>query len=98
MRTMGPNASRARLTADTDPAAEQVQIETWRGMTIEQRAQVTIGASRSARRLAFAGLRARYPHATESELVARYAELTLGRTLARKAYPQLDLLAPDSPG
>ena len=52
------------------------------------------GATRAARALALAGLRARYPAASERELVVRFAELTLGSELARRVYPELAALDP----
>ena len=43
----------------------------------------------SARMLALAGLRSRYPNATETELRRRLADLLLGEELARKVYGEL---------
>ena len=39
--------------------------------------------------MALAGLRQRHPSAGESEIVARFALLTLGPSLACRVYPQL---------
>ncbi len=85
---------RALLSRDTDPDIEARQIETWRRMSSIEIAELVAGASRAVRDLALAGLRARHPQASERELVARYAALTLGRDLARCAYPELDHLDP----
>lgn len=46
-------------------------------------AEVIAGASRAARGLALAGLRDRDPDASENTLIARRAEIGLGRELAR---------------
>ena len=52
------------------------------------------GASETVRTFALAGLRDRYPTATEPELVARLALITLGPDLARSVYPELNSLEP----
>jgi hypothetical protein len=44
----------------------------------------------SVRMLALAGLRSRYPNATETELRRRLADLVLGEELARKVYGEMD--------
>jgi len=61
-----------------------------------ERAEVITGACRAVRALAFAGLRARHPEASERMLVALYAELTAGPELARRAYPELLGPSPDT--
>ncbi len=63
-------------------------------MSSIEKAELINNASRAVRDLAIAGLRERYPQASERELVARYAAVTLGRELARRAYPELDRLEP----
>lgn len=82
----------AVLSRDTDAEAEARQIEAWRRMSSIQIAELITGASRAARALALAGLRARHPAASERELLIRLAALTLGRDLARRVYPELDRL------
>ncbi len=42
--------------------------------------------SEVVRGFAEAGLRERYPHADEHEILLRYARMTLGRELFRQAY------------
>jgi hypothetical protein len=79
---------------DTSRRAEASQFEIWRALTTEQIAGLIVGASNAARTLAIAGLRDRYPAATDRELVVRYAALTLGWRLARRVYPELDRLGP----
>ncbi|MBA3886111.1 MAG: hypothetical protein H0X67_10325 [Acidobacteria bacterium] len=84
-----PATGRAVLSRDTTAEAERRQVEVWRRMTTVERAQVIDGACRAARALAVAGLRERHPDASERMVVALYAELTLGRDMALKAYPEL---------
>lgn len=84
----------ARLSRDTDRKAEERQILAWRSLSTVEIAGLVAGASRAARALALAGLRARYPSASRHELTARLAAMTLGPTLARRAYPELDHLEP----
>jgi hypothetical protein len=85
---------KALLSNDTDRAVEERQFEIWRALSTEQIAQVIRGASQTARRLALAGLRDRYPAASERELTVRLAVLTLGRDLAVRVYPELEQLKP----
>lgn len=82
----------ARLSLDTSPEAERTQIDLWRRMSARQRAGAVSQTSNSVRELAFAGIRRRYPAASESECRKRYAILTLGPTLAASAYPDLGAL------
>jgi hypothetical protein len=50
--------------------------------------------NQSARRLALAGLRQRYPSVGESELRRHLANLLLGQDLTRKVYCEHDTLLP----
>jgi len=77
------------LSADTTRHAERLQVIAWRSMSSMQRAQLVAGAARTVRAIALAGLRQRHPGASESEIVARFALLTLGPSLARRVYPHL---------
>jgi len=79
----------AVLSRDTTAEAERAQVAIWRRMSSVERAKVIIGACRTARAFAFAGLRDRHPGASEPMLVALYVELTAGPDLARHAYPTL---------
>ncbi len=83
---------RAILTDDTTRQAEALQVQAWRGMSSVELASLIAGASRSARTLAMAGLRSRYPDASDTELIERWAVLTLGVELARAVYPDVDRL------
>lgn len=82
----------AILARDTDASAERCQIDTWRRLSTIEIARLVAGATRAARTLALAGLRARYPQASPRELTIRLAVITLGPALARRVYPELEHL------
>jgi hypothetical protein len=81
--------------ADTTPEAWKVFLDIQRRMTPGEKLQRTLEWSAAVRRFAEAGLRQRYPHADEHEILLRYARLTLGRELFCKAYG--DALPEDGP-
>jgi hypothetical protein len=85
----GADDRRAVLSSDTTAAAEAVQVRAWRAMAPADIARLVDELSSMTRALAIAGLRERYPDASEPELVARLAEITLGRELALRVYPFL---------
>lgn len=80
------------LSSDTDPEIERRQIDAWTDMSPAQKADLITGLSAAARDLAFAGVRHRYPDASDREHFLRVAMLTLGPELARRAYPEIDRL------
>ena len=57
-------------------------------MTPSEKLQIVADVYASTRDLALAGIRQRYPAASEAEHFLRFAQLTLGRTLADAAYPE----------
>ena len=77
------------LSFDTSPEIERQQIEAWRRMSAAEKAAIVSGLTQAAYDLASAGVQQRYPHASSSERFLRLAIVTLGRDLARKAYPQI---------
>ena len=77
------------LYEDTDPKMEALQVELWRQASPTRKMVMLAQLSASARLLALAGLRARYPQASEAELRRRLADLILGEELARKVYGDL---------
>ena len=81
-------ASKTLLALDTSVEAQQVQIMLWRQMSTLEKARAVGKISRRLRELSMAGIRQRYPSASESECRVRYALLTLGRSLALSAYPE----------
>lgn len=82
----------APLTHDTSPEIERRQVEAWRRMSAAQKAFLVTSASRAADDMARAGIRARFPGASEREQFLRLAILKLGKELARQAYPEIDEL------
>ena len=80
---------------DTSPEAWKVFLDIPRRTPPEVKLQRTLEWSNSVRRLAEAGLRERHPRADEHEILLRYARMTLGPELFRKAYG--DALPNDGP-
>lgn len=78
------------LCSDTHPKMEALQIQFWREGSPTRKMHLLAQLNASARTLALAGLRSRYPQASESELRRRLAGLLLGDELARKVYGELD--------
>jgi hypothetical protein len=84
--------ARPRLAQDSTREIEDRQVAIWRSLTTVEIGALVAGASRAARAMTMAGLRTRYPRASDHELLMRYARLTLGRELATRVYPELDRL------
>lgn len=78
------------LYSDTDPKIERMQIELWRQSSPTRKMHMLAQLNASVRILALAGLRSRYPDATETELRRRLADLVLGEDLARKVYGEIN--------
>jgi len=74
------------LYSETHPEMEALQIQLWRQASPTRKMEMLAQLNQAARLLALAGLRARYPQATEAELRRRLADLLLGEELARKVY------------
>ena len=79
------------LAADTHPEAESVLIELWRNATPAGKMAMVLSANLTARALALAGLRERYPGESQARLKRRLADLLLGPDLAVRAYGPLPL-------
>ena len=77
------------LYSDTDPGVEALQIELWRQASPTRKMHMLAQLNASVRILALAGLRSRYPNATETELRRKLADLILGEELARKVYGEM---------
>lgn len=75
---------------DTRPEAEAVLIQLTRQAPPWRKFQMMGQLNRSARTLMLAGLRERYPHASNTELRRRLADLVLGPTLAQEVYGPLE--------
>jgi len=72
--------------SDTTPEAERVQIRILRSMPSWQRFKLINDMIVTSRKLALAGLRERFPNASEQELRRRLATLLLGSELAARVY------------
>lgn len=80
---------------DTPLDVEARQLERWRTMTCEEKGALITGLCQSVHDLAMAGLRQRYPTASERELFLRMAVLRLGRDLALRVHPDVATLPAD---
>ena len=76
-----PSTMRAR-SADTDPAAESVQIALLREAGIGRRAGMALSLSGQVIGLARQAIRRALPDASEEEVSLRFVELHYGRELA----------------
>ncbi|MDL1910764.1 hypothetical protein FBQ81_08740 [Chloroflexi bacterium CFX6] len=77
------------LYSDTHPKMEALQIQLWRLASPTRKMNMLAQLNASARLLAMAGLRSRYPNAGEAELRRRLAGLLLGDELSRKVYGEI---------
>ncbi|MCI0487058.1 MAG: hypothetical protein L0229_10715 [Blastocatellia bacterium] len=74
------------LFLDTDEEAERVLIELARTTPPWKKVEQVAATTKACRQFAMAGLRGRYPQATEEELRKRLAALVLDRETVIKAY------------
>ncbi len=72
--------------ADTSPETWKVFLDIQQRMTPSERFQRMMEWSELGRRFVEAGIRLRFPGADDHEVLLRYARLTLGSDLFRKAY------------
>jgi hypothetical protein len=72
--------------ADTSPEAWEFLTSLQRDMPPAEKMQLAFEWSEIVRQFAEAGLRERYPQASEREIFLRYAHQTLGEELFRKVY------------
>ena len=77
------------LYSDTDPKTEALQIQLWRQASPTRKMHMLAQLNASARLLAWTGLRARFPQASEAELRFKLAVLLLGEELACKVYGEI---------
>lgn len=78
----------AVLSSDTSLEVERAQVELWRRMSPLEKACAVTEISRAVQQLSLAGIRLRYPEASERERMLRLAILKLGRPLACKVHPE----------
>jgi len=74
------------LSIDTSPEAERIQIELLRRAPAWRKMEMVGEMNQTVRLLALAGLRQRFPRATDAELRRRMADLMLGQELAAQVY------------
>lgn len=72
--------------SDVDETTDRMVFEGIRRLTPLQRLQIASRASRALHRLSVAGLRLRFPQASEEELACRAGALRLGPELTRMAF------------
>jgi hypothetical protein len=77
------------LFSDTNPAAEQVLVELLRQAPVWRKMEMLAELNAAAHEVALAGLRRRYPLASDAELRRRLADLLLGEALAAQVYGEL---------
>lgn len=76
----------ARLSADTTAEIEQRQVDAWRQLSPLQRLRLVSDTTRAVTELALAGIRQRYPQASERECFLRLAAIRLGVDTVRRIY------------
>jgi len=74
------------LFSDTHPKMEALQVALWRQADPARKMSMLAQLNASARTLALAGLRARYPDADDAELRLKLASLLLGEALAHRLH------------
>lgn len=83
------------LFADTDPQAEAVLIALLRQAAPARKLAMVGELNATVLILAQAGLRQRFPNASDAELRRRLADLLLGADLASQAYGPISLESAD---
>lgn len=72
--------------ADTRESVDRAVFDGLRRMTPLRRLQIAAGASRALHRLSVAGLKLRFPDASDDELARRAGAIRLGAKLTRQAF------------
>jgi hypothetical protein len=72
--------------SDTSPEARRVLYDLYRQMPLGRRLELVLDMCDTGRLLALAGLRMRYPDATDEELRRLWARQHLGRELFEQVY------------
>ena len=78
-----------KLMTDTTPEAKQVLLNMLRDTPGWRKLQMVGDMQETARMLMIAGLRQRHPHADETEIRRRFADMWLGKELAEEVYGPL---------
>lgn len=74
------------LHMDTSPQVRRIQIARWASTTSVCKAQMIAALCKDARDLARAGLRGRFPNASQRERLLRLGALTIDRDLMIEAF------------
>lgn len=74
------------ILSDTNPVSEKILIEGFRKMPAWRKLELLSQMVDTCRLFALAGLRKRYPEASDGELKRRLASCFLERSLVMKAY------------
>jgi hypothetical protein len=77
----------ALLSADTTADIEQRQVDAWRRLSPVERLRLVSDATRAVMALSLAGIRRRYPEASDRECFLRLAAIRLGVDTTRQIYP-----------
>ena len=71
---------------DTSEEADRMQFAILREMSINDKAKLLMELNAMVQQLAFAGMRRRYPNASDDEIWLRLAAQRLGRETVKKVY------------
>lgn len=72
--------------SDVSEAVDRALFDRLRLLTPQQRLQIAVRATQALHRLSIAGLRQRFPNASEEELQRRAAALRVGPELMRRVF------------
>jgi hypothetical protein len=78
---------KAILAADSTAEIEQRQIAAWRRLSPAERLRLVSDTTRAVLDLSLAGIRRRYPEASERECFLRAAAIRIGVEATRRIYP-----------
>jgi hypothetical protein len=82
------------LPRDTTPDAHEAQLRWLRRLTPSARVELAVAMSEDTRAVARAGIAARHPDYSSTEVAFALSRLLLGDDLFRRAWPDAPLLAP----
>jgi hypothetical protein len=80
-------------SADTSKTAELKQVEAFRKMELEGRAELTFQLCDNLRKITRAGIRHRHPDYSEQQVTEAYLRLTLEPELFRQVLPNCEISA-----
>jgi hypothetical protein len=81
--------ARSATPADTDAATLAILTQSWRAMSVQERAELTQQLCVDVERIARAGIVARHPEYSEIEICHELARRRYGKDLADAAYSGL---------